>query len=243
MAAGVPALFEPRRYSGKVAANVANLSTLQPLLQASGIEKELAGSLSIKWEGSGASKMAKSSGQLKFVFANGRYGDLNRLQSMGNGSDFVALEILEADHRADDALSAASAIGHFFVYVLIGFILAIVYRLEEEELASFWKQVDPRSLGGTIGRWFGHLADSTIVTVQLQFVVAAFNTVTTLPVLLLLGVKHIAPLMVLDTSALVALLLDEPEAEEFRAAVEEDTTRLVSAATLLETALIPGAGH
>jgi len=34
------------------------------------------------------------------------------------------------------------------------------------------------------------------------------------------------------------LLLDEPEAEGFRAAVEEDTTRLVSAATLLETALV-----
>jgi len=34
------------------------------------------------------------------------------------------------------------------------------------------------------------------------------------------------------------LLLDEPEAENFRAAVEEDTTRLVSAATLLETALV-----
>jgi ribonuclease VapC len=44
--------------------------------------------------------------------------------------------------------------------------------------------------------------------------------------------------MVLDTSALLALLLDEPEAEAFRAAVEEDTTRLVSAATLLETALV-----
>ncbi len=44
--------------------------------------------------------------------------------------------------------------------------------------------------------------------------------------------------MVLDTSALLALLLDEPEAEEFRAAVEEDTIRLVSAATLLETALV-----
>ena len=44
--------------------------------------------------------------------------------------------------------------------------------------------------------------------------------------------------MVLDTSALLVLLLDEPEAEEFRAAVEEDTTRLVSAATLLETALV-----
>jgi ribonuclease VapC len=44
--------------------------------------------------------------------------------------------------------------------------------------------------------------------------------------------------MVLDTSALLALLLDEPEAEQFRTAVEDDTTRLVSAATLLETALV-----
>jgi len=44
--------------------------------------------------------------------------------------------------------------------------------------------------------------------------------------------------MVLDTSALLVLLLDEPEAEDFRIAVEEDTTRLVSAATLLETALV-----
>jgi ribonuclease VapC len=44
--------------------------------------------------------------------------------------------------------------------------------------------------------------------------------------------------MVIDTSALLALLLDEPEAEEFRGAVEDDTTRLVSAATFLETALI-----
>jgi ribonuclease VapC len=44
--------------------------------------------------------------------------------------------------------------------------------------------------------------------------------------------------MVLDTSALLALLLDEPEAEDFRTAVEDDATRLVSAATLLETALI-----
>jgi len=44
--------------------------------------------------------------------------------------------------------------------------------------------------------------------------------------------------MVLDTSALLALLLDEPEADDFRIAVEEDTTRLVSAANLLETALV-----
>ena len=44
--------------------------------------------------------------------------------------------------------------------------------------------------------------------------------------------------MVLDTSALLALLLDEPEAEAFCLAVEEDATRLVSAASLLETAIV-----
>lgn len=44
--------------------------------------------------------------------------------------------------------------------------------------------------------------------------------------------------MVLDTSALLALLLDEPGAEDFRIAVEEDAIRLISAATLVETALI-----
>jgi ribonuclease VapC len=44
--------------------------------------------------------------------------------------------------------------------------------------------------------------------------------------------------MVLDTSALLALLLDEPEAEAFRIALEDDQTRLVSAATVLETAIV-----
>jgi len=44
--------------------------------------------------------------------------------------------------------------------------------------------------------------------------------------------------MVLDTSALLALLLAEPEAEAFRLALEDDTTRLISAATLLETAIV-----
>jgi ribonuclease VapC len=44
--------------------------------------------------------------------------------------------------------------------------------------------------------------------------------------------------MVLDTSALVALLFDEPEADAFRREVEDDPRRFVSAATLLETAVV-----
>jgi ribonuclease VapC len=44
--------------------------------------------------------------------------------------------------------------------------------------------------------------------------------------------------MVLDTSALLAILLDEPESEDIRNAIEADATRLLSAASLLETAMV-----
>jgi ribonuclease VapC len=44
--------------------------------------------------------------------------------------------------------------------------------------------------------------------------------------------------MVLDTSALLAVLFDEADAERFRVAIEQDETRMVSAATLLETTIV-----
>ncbi|HVA62471.1 MAG TPA: type II toxin-antitoxin system VapC family toxin [Terriglobales bacterium] len=44
--------------------------------------------------------------------------------------------------------------------------------------------------------------------------------------------------MVLDTSALLAILLREPEAELFARLIEEDPTRLLSAANYLETAMV-----
>ncbi len=44
--------------------------------------------------------------------------------------------------------------------------------------------------------------------------------------------------MVLDSSALLALLLNEPEAPAFRLALEADPVRLLSAANLVETAIV-----
>jgi ribonuclease VapC len=44
--------------------------------------------------------------------------------------------------------------------------------------------------------------------------------------------------MVIDTSALVAMLNNEPEAQRFEAAVEEDHVRLMSTASYLETAIV-----
>ena len=44
--------------------------------------------------------------------------------------------------------------------------------------------------------------------------------------------------MVIDTSALIAILSDEPERRSFNEKIEADPTRLLSAGTFLETALV-----
>ncbi len=44
--------------------------------------------------------------------------------------------------------------------------------------------------------------------------------------------------MVIDTSAIMAMLTREPTADQLAAAVEADATRLVSAATVVEAALV-----
>ena len=44
--------------------------------------------------------------------------------------------------------------------------------------------------------------------------------------------------MVIDTSALIAILLAEPSADRLQAALESDPVRLVSAATVVEASLV-----
>ena len=44
--------------------------------------------------------------------------------------------------------------------------------------------------------------------------------------------------MVIDTSGLLAILNYEPEAAQFAAAIQNTSTRLISAATLLECAIV-----
>jgi ribonuclease VapC len=44
--------------------------------------------------------------------------------------------------------------------------------------------------------------------------------------------------MIIDSSAIIAILLYEPEAEHFTAAIENDPVRLMSAASLLESSIV-----
>jgi len=74
-------LRRPYHYAGKISANVTNLSTLQPLLRASGNQNELAGSTSLDWQGEGDAQAFRNSGKLKLVLQKGRYGNLQSLQA------------------------------------------------------------------------------------------------------------------------------------------------------------------
>ena len=49
--------------------------------------------------------------------------------------------------------------------------------------------------------------------------------------------------MILDTSALLAILLDEPERRRFVEAIEADPTRVLSAATLVECSIVLEVRH
>jgi ribonuclease VapC len=49
--------------------------------------------------------------------------------------------------------------------------------------------------------------------------------------------------MVIDTSVLIAILANEPEAELFEAPIDADPVRLISAASVLETAIVAGARY
>jgi hypothetical protein len=74
-------LRKPYHYNGKISARVADLSTLQPLLRASGNENKLAGSFALDWEGNGNAQTVKNSGKLKLVLEKGRYGNLQSVQA------------------------------------------------------------------------------------------------------------------------------------------------------------------
>lgn len=129
---------------------------------------------------------------------------VEKIEDQFGGMDTL---VEHAKHYAGDALAAANAIGHFILYITMGFILAIVYVLEEEEIHAFWAKVERSSVIGTLGRWLGHVSDATVVTVQLQIIVAACNTLMTLPVLLILGVPNVGALMLLIfVSALVPVI-------------------------------------
>jgi len=78
---GTISLEQTHHYTGALIANIADLSTLQPVLKASGNSNQLAGTLMINWQGNGDVTSLKNTGQLKLTLDKGRYGSLQALAS------------------------------------------------------------------------------------------------------------------------------------------------------------------
>lgn len=95
------------------------------------------------------------------------------------------------------AVGYATHTASLVLFLLVGFVLAIVYLFEQEEMDGFVAAIAPGSVTGTLIRWFGYVGDSIAVTVKMQVVVAVVNAVVTLPVLLLLGLPHVPLLFLL----------------------------------------------
>ncbi len=76
--------FDPRgqkTFAGKVAVDIADLSTLKPLLQASGNDTALAGSFVLNWEGRGSLEKLADNGALKLNWNRGQLGNMKKLQA------------------------------------------------------------------------------------------------------------------------------------------------------------------
>src|SRR5262249_61601359 len=107
-------LRRPYHYSGRFSANVANLSTLQPLLRASGNQNQLAGSTTLDWEGNGDAQTFNNSGKLKFLLQKARYGSSQSLQANVDASyspDGLDMPIIFFATRGMDFHAIAQAKG------------------------------------------------------------------------------------------------------------------------------------
>jgi putative permease len=83
------------------------------------------------------------------------------------------------------------------LFLFVGFILAIIYLFEREDIDEWLHHVDPKSIQGVMTRWLGYVADAIAITVRLQVVVAVVDALLTLPVMIALGLPKIGLLFVL----------------------------------------------
>jgi predicted PurR-regulated permease PerM len=120
---------------------------------------------------------------------------LVRLRELTGISDETLSEKLRT--HALDAVKYVDATAHGVLYLLIALIVSVMYLLEHEEITRWRAGLMPNGIADTLLRWFGYVADAIVVTARMQIVVAVVNAVVTLPILLLIGLKHVAMLSLL----------------------------------------------
>lgn len=62
-------------------------------------------------------------------------------------------------------------------YAFLGFLLAIIYAFEREEVAEFNRRIPKQAVSATLIRWLSHLSYSIVLMFKMQTAVALVNTV------------------------------------------------------------------
>jgi predicted PurR-regulated permease PerM len=132
----------------------------------------------------------------EYVHSIFEHPSVEQLREMVGIEEGAGLSSVVKEH-AGTAVAYATGTGKIILFLLIGFVLAVIYLFEREEIHAWYDTISPQSVQGTLARWFGYVGDAIAITVRMQAVVAIVNAVVTLPVLLILGLPHVPTLFVL----------------------------------------------
>lgn len=102
-----------------------------------------------------------------------------------------------AKEYALQAFGYVTATAYVALFLFVGFVIAIMYLFEREEIDEWLDGIEYVTVIGTMTRWLGYVADAIAITVRLQCVVALFNAIFTLPLLLFLDLPNPGLLFVL----------------------------------------------
>jgi predicted PurR-regulated permease PerM len=122
------------------------------------------------------------------------------VESVTKSSIFITLKErldLDASDLTKNAKEYANQVFNYLtetayvgLFLFVGFILAIIYLFEREDIDEWAAGIEYESVLGTMSRWLGFVADAIAITVRLQIVVALFNAILTLPLVLALGLPN-----------------------------------------------------
>jgi hypothetical protein len=85
-ATGTFGIEAPHPYSGAINVSIANLSTFEPVLRATGNQAALAGTLDVRWHGDGTVQNFRNTGSLALRLDDGRFGDFRDLEARVDAS-------------------------------------------------------------------------------------------------------------------------------------------------------------
>ncbi len=138
--------------------------------------------------------LARTDGRA-WVESVAKSGLLQRMQ------DRVGIDSHQITESAKDyalrAVGYVTATAYVALFIFVGFILAVMYLFERDDIDQWVDGINPKGVIGTLVRWLSYVADAIAITVRLQIVVAIFNAVFTLPLLLLLGLPNVPLLFLL----------------------------------------------